>query len=83
MSRRDDPGGEGRHEGLRQAWRAFSLLSGIGIYLAVVVGLCIGAGHLADEHLDLGMKGKLTGIILGFPIAFYSLYRQLKRNDVV
>ena len=75
--------GKAAHEGLRQAWKAFSFLSGIGIYLAAVVGICIGLGHLADEQLELGMKGKLAGILLGFPIAFYSLYRQLKKNQLV
>ncbi len=72
-----------QREGLRQAWRAFSLLSGIGIYLAVVVGICLYLGHLADERFGLGIKGKLTGILLGFPIAFYTLYRQLKNNGTV
>ena len=72
-----------KHEGLRQAWRAFSLLSGIGIYLAVVVGICLYLGHLADESFGLGIKGKLVGILLGFPVAFYTLYRQLKNNGTV
>ncbi len=78
-----NPKGPEKHEGLRQAFRAFSLLSGIGIYLAVVVGICLYLGHLADENLGLGFKGKLTGILLGFPIAFYTLYRQLKNNGIV
>ncbi len=72
-----------KHEGLRQAVRAFSLLSGIGIYLAVVVGICLYLGNLADETFALGIKGKLIGILLGFPIAFYTLYRQLKNNDTI
>ena len=71
------------HEGLRQAWKAFSMLSGIGIYLAVVVGICLYMGNMADEQWELGIKGKLTGILLGFPIAFYSLYRRLKDEDVI
>ena len=72
-----------KHEGLRQAWKAFSMLSGIGIYLAVVVGICLYLGNLADEAFELGIKGKLVGILLGFPVAFYTLYRQLKNNEVV
>ncbi len=72
-----------KHEGLRQAWKAFSMLSGIGIYLAVVVGICLYIGNLADEYFELGIKGKLIGILLGFPIAFYTLYRQLKNNEVL
>ena len=33
--------------------------------------------------LNLDGKGKLIGIILGFPIAFYSIYRQLKNGNVI
>ena len=74
---------ENKHEGLGQMWRAFSLLSGIGIYLVVVVLICLYLGGLADEYLELGGKGRLFGIILGFPIAFYSIYRQLKHGGTI
>ena len=74
---------ENKHEGLGQMWRAFSLLSGIGIYLVVVVLICLYLGGLADEYLELGGKGRLFGIILGFPIAFYSIYRQLKSGNII
>ena len=63
-------------------WKAFSLLSGIGIYLAVVVLICLYLGGLVDEYFCLGGKGRLLGIILGFPIAFYSIYRQLKNGNI-
>ena len=63
-------------------WKAFSLLSGIGIYLIVVVLICLYLGGLADEYLGLNGKGRLFGIILGFPIAFYSIYRQLKNGNM-
>ena len=72
---------ESKREGLGQMWRAFSLLSGIGIYLIVVVLVCLYLGSIADEYLDLDGKGRLFGIILGFPIAFYSIYRQLKSGN--
>ena len=72
-----------KYKPLAQAWRAFSLLSGIGIYLAVLVLICLYIGSLADEYIGLGGKGRLIGIIIGFPIAFYSLYRQLKRGNVI
>ncbi len=78
MGQRED---EQRQEGLRQAWKAFSFLSGIGIYFAVVVGICVYLGDLADGQWELGRKGKLIGILAGFPIALYSLYRQLKKGD--
>ena len=51
--------------GLRQAIKAFAVLSGVGIYLAG------------------GYAGKLTGILVGFPGAFYTLFRQLKQNGIV
>ncbi|MBR3458612.1 MAG: AtpZ/AtpI family protein [Selenomonadaceae bacterium] len=69
-----------KHEGLWQAVRAFSVLSGVGIYLVVVVGICVYLGMMADEHLGISPYGKLTGILLGFPLAIYSLYRQLRKQ---
>ena len=62
-------------------WKAFSILSGVGIYLAVVVLICLYLGGLVDDFFGLGGKGRIVGIILGFPIAFYSIYRQLKNKD--
>ena len=40
-----------KHEGLRQAIRAFSVLGGIGVYFVVVVGICVFLGSLADAQL--------------------------------
>lgn len=74
---------EGRHEGLRQAVKAFSVLGGIGIYLVVFVGICVFLGNLADENLGLGSVGKLVGILIGFPGALYTLYRQLKQGNLL
>lgn len=70
--------------GLRQAIKAFAVLSGVGIYLAVFVGICLFLGNLADTYLlGGGYAGKLTGIFVGFPGAFYTLFRQLKQNGIV
>ena len=69
--------------GLRQAVKAFALLSGVGIYFVVFVGICLWLGSLADERLGLGYVGKLIGILIGFPGAIYTLYRQIKENGVV
>lgn len=70
--------------GLRQAVKAFAVLSGVGIYLAVFVGICLFLGSLADTYLlGDGYFGKLTGILIGFPGAFYTLFRQLKQNGIV
>lgn len=71
------------YAGLRQAIRAFAVLSGVGIYFVVFVGICGFLGGLADRAFDLGNTGKLIGIIAGFPGAIYTLYRQLKNNGVV
>ena len=64
--------------GLLKSLKTLGILGGIGIFFAVVVGICIFIGNLADEWLGFDYAGKLTGIILGFPIAFYLTYRQLK-----
>lgn len=67
-------------EGLWQAFKAMSILSGVGIYFVVVVAICVYLGHLADTHFGLGNAGKFIGILAGFPIAIYSLWRQLKHG---
>ena len=72
-----------RHAGLRQAVRAFAVLSGIGIYFAVFVAICIFLGYEADIHFDLGHTGRLLGAIVGFPGAIYTLYRQLRAGHMV
>jgi hypothetical protein len=64
--------------GLAQALKAFGVLGGVGIFFAVVIGICIFIGAMADDFLGLEYGGKLTGIVLGFPIAFYLTYKQLK-----
>ncbi len=74
-----------KHEesGLKQAVKAFSILGGVGIYLVVFVGICGYLGSLAGDYLGLGNAGKILGIIAGFPAAFYTLYRQLKNNELL
>ena len=72
-----------RHAGLRQAVRAFAVLSGIGIYFAVFVAICIFLGYEADIRFGLGHTGRLVGAIIGFPGAIYTLYRQLRSGNIV
>ena len=72
-----------KNEGLRQAVKAFSILGGMGIYLVVFVGICGFLGSLADSYYNLGNIGKLMGIIIGFPAAIYTLYRQLKGGNII
>jgi len=64
-------------------WKAAAILSGVGIYIAAVIFICLYLGGLVDDYFQLGGKGRLIGIILGFPIAGYSLYRQIKRNGFI
>lgn len=70
-------------DGLRQALKAFSLLGGVGIYLVVFVGICVFLGYEADTAFGLGHTGRLIGILVGFPGALYTLYRQLRRGGLV
>jgi hypothetical protein len=72
-----------RDDGLRQALKAFSMLGGVGIYFVVFVGICVFLGYEADKAFGLGHAGRLTGILVGFPGAMYTLYRQLKRGGLV
>ena len=61
-------------------WKAAAILSGVGIYIAAVIFICLYLGGLVDDYFSFGGKGRIGGIILGFPIAIYSVYRQLKHN---
>ena len=65
-------------EDLWRAVRAFALLSGAGFYFVVILGIFIFAGMKFDEVFVAHPYGKLIGILLGFPVGIYSLYRQIK-----
>ena len=65
---------------MNKIWKAAAVLSGLGIYIAVVIFICLYLGGLADDFFQLNGKGRLFGIFLGFPVAAYSIYRQLKHN---
>ena len=69
--------------GMAEALRAFGLLSGVGIYFVVFLGIFIFLGKCADDFLSTGHTCTIVGIILGFPAAIYSLYRQLKYYKMV
>ncbi|MBR1579838.1 MAG: AtpZ/AtpI family protein [Selenomonadaceae bacterium] len=64
-------------------WKAFAILSGVGIYLAAFMLICLYLGGLVDEVFELDGKGRLIGILIGLPGAFYSIYRQLKHNGYI
>ena len=74
---------ETKGDGLKQAFRAFSMLGGVGIYMLVFVGIFVFLGYEFDVTFAPGHTGRLVGIILGFPSAMYSLYRQLKKGGIV
>ena len=67
-----------KNEGLLQALKAFSFLSGIGIYIAIVVGCAIYLGKLFDDYFNTSPYGIFVGILLGFPLAIYGIYRRIK-----
>ena len=58
--------------------KTLGILVGMGLYLAAVILICIYLCGLADDYLGAGGAGKMAGILLGFPIAVYSIYRQIK-----
>lgn len=69
--------------GWKQALRAFSVLSGVGIYLCVFIGVFLFAGSEIDDFLGTGNKAKLVCLLLSFPAAFYSIYRQIKTTGIL
>ena len=74
---------EEKKQGIFQAVRAFAILSGVGIYFVVFVGICLWLGMQADSLLDINPAGKLCGILIGFPGAIYTLYRRLKYSGII
>ena len=55
----------------------------VGIYLVVFLGIFIFIGKNADDILGTGRVCTILGILLGFPAAGYSIYRQLKAYKIV
>ena len=72
-----DPKDARRRQVFRYVWAA-SYFMGIGISIAMTVLACIWIGMRADERFGLGTKGTLAGIFLGFPVAIYSIYYQVR-----
>ena len=69
--------------GALDALKAVGLLSGVGVYFVVFLGIFIFLGKCADDFLGTGRVCTIAGIVLGFPAAIYSLYRQLKYYKIV
>lgn len=66
-----------RKQLLRRLWMA-SYFTGIGTSVAVTVLACIWLGRKADEAFGIAPAGTLAGIALGFPVAIYSIYYQVR-----
>lgn len=69
--------------GALDALKAVGLLSGVGVYFVVFLGIFIYLGQWADDFFGSGHACTITGAVLGFPAAIYSLYRQLKYYKIV
>lgn len=83
MSLKEPEGQDGKQEGFRDAIRAFAILSGVGIYLCAFIGVFLFVGKCIDDFLGTGNGAKVICLVLSFPAAFYSLYRQLKTYHMV
>ena len=66
-----------RKQLLRRIWAA-SYFMGIGLSVAMTVLACIWMGMKADESFGIAPKGTIAGIALGFPVAIYSIYHQVR-----
>lgn len=63
----------------RYIWAA-SYFMGIGIYVAATVAVCVWLGMKADEVFGIAPNGTIAGIFLGFPVAIYSIYYQVRMH---
>ena len=63
----------------RYIWAA-TYFTGIGVSVALTVLVCIWMGQKADAFFDIAPKGTIAGIFLGFPVAIYSIYHQVRMH---
>ena len=66
-----------RRQFLRRLWVA-TYFTGIGTSIAATVLACIWIGRKVDEIFGIAPKGTIAGIALGFPVAIYSIYYQVR-----
>lgn len=64
----------------RSQLEAMAFVSGIGIHFVVIIGICIFLGKSADGLWNTGPYGTIFGIVIGFPIGFYSVYKKIMGN---
>ena len=70
-----------RRQLLRRLWAA-TYFTGIGTSVAATMLACIWIGRKADEVFGIAPAGTLAGIALGFPVAIYSIYYQVRAHFV-
>ena len=68
--------------GMADAMRAFGLLSGVGIYFVVFLGIFLFLGQCADDFLGTGRVCTITGILLGFPAGVTPCVWDARRSDL-
>ena len=68
-----------RKQLLRRLWAA-TYFTGIGTSIAATVLACIWLGRKADDFFNIAPKGTIAGIALGFPVAIYSIYHQVRTH---
>ncbi len=66
-----------REQLFRYIWAA-SYFAGVGVSVAMTVLACIWLGRKADALFDIAPNGTIAGIFLGFPVALYSIYHQVR-----
>ena len=68
-----------RKQIFRYVW-AGTYFMGIGVSVAATVLACIWLGKKADAIFGIEPAGTIAGIFLGFPVAIYSIYSQVKMH---
>lgn len=66
-----------RHE-LRKFFYAAALFTGLGVHMAATVLVCTWLGQRFDARFATHPVGVTVGILAGFPLAIYSVYRRMK-----
>ena len=77
---RTEKGNDKKQEKTRTQWQAVGFVSGIGIHFVVIIGICIFLGKQADMLWNTAPYGTIIGIVIGFPIGFYSVYKKIMGN---
>jgi len=63
----------------RTQWQSFLFISNIGMEAVISIGLCTYGGRWADAYFSSGKTCTVSGIILGFVIAIWSVYKRFQK----